>query len=1653
MAISRFVYPMNMPTQDTLQRPYIDDIFDPLFNKQVTDYYKSLYGPIGGIAAGYGAMFENALTGRKGILGPGMGILSTFGRSMDKADDFILGGITEGVNAVGQLTGGTNQTPQDPIKHIFVDDYNYEGTKLMAAMGNAMAKLAGTQTPLTEEDFNTFGDKAAGVVIDLATDPGIAGGQLARLNGSTPVGKVGQMLSNYDDAMANIAGNMAFPGGKALIGKTLHQIRDLLPVSSSAKLMDNTINWDTPEYIDLSKFNFTTDTGLSPENVYKLGDFTEDIVQKYNLTPMDEEWSIVEDIRDRTGKAPTEIIYDGTERIPTPDELATPAEIAAYKAYQEQRDAYLKHQAELTALRNEIDTENASYIQNIQDDINRVVENERIIPATMSTEEGYEIPDSAKLLEDDPEAYYEQYKYYDPDKYSLEERTLADIHTTKHNKHFVITKARNYEVAAPQKLKYIYATLQDIKKTDPNLFDNTYLKSIMPELEYTPNSVLNNLMSGYATNMYTKGHKFANVSEYNKLMAQIQDNFIPWVDKNYDILSKSKAGKKLIDLADDWNNVLFKMPYNGERLPVSELFQPSLEGLNSVFDDTQIKTFEDYLRLRKEYPTLDLFLNEGSDASYLFTHKFTKEELAKQFPDLSENELSAIIDAQEQIPLTSMKDVWDRIPKDTLPSKYIKAPRYAELKKAFPEAVLEPVDPFAEDLISKPMDDTITYLAESSPEEFTYRITKPTTTQLTQASEAYNDIFKDFKTSWNLPDDLPPDDLEWFVKQYGSRDDKTFLALYNSAVEDKIRIRMKQKSGVEGMQRFKELKIQADNLFMKYHGTDTVRDYLIKKSKAEDMIIKSDEMLPYLLGSGGQVGIKVHTHKNNIKLLRELHNTLSHNVAEVNKYGPILELVEKHLDDGSVYMGYRFNTKNINIKQNLSKIYSLFGNKKLDLKDMVFQVADPSIDLSKYTDLEEFFGQNGIQGLSEDLATRLGFKRFRQNYVKFAMEDTEEAGQFWDGFHKQLIDNPDALEEHEKALDNIVGALRDFDIAERGQFGSLMFNRANLGSFDEYLKGYTTDIRKIHSSTFTKGMLDDVNAQTYFDLFLTDNFKINKQFKDVDTLKKTLFMTDETGNIAGNLDNISIVKPRYNADGKLIGFTRYNKFSDLDLQKAFQDNEAVLLPNSVIGSLDRLAKKDLRMSSRVYRFINKYLTVPFKFGTLANPGFIAGNIQDAYFKQAVELSKKYGTTLEEELANVAMSMRYVTTVNNQFSDIFDNYRQWLRNTDMKNLIVTNKPGTWAKDTFSKSQRLVEELTPERVMSNPELYKAWREYYKYYLPADKQRLAKFYTFLNSNQTTTMFKNNNLDLEDVKDLLNENPYNTPNNLVERMMYGNPNAKGLNSWGLFLNNPVSNKIINTSNTIENWMRSATILNDLNHQGYSMEQIMDILQLDKTAEKATWTKLRASMNEAINTMHAANFDYDNVQGIVAKAAYILPFPTFYLKNLGFWADIFTNKPQIIDNIISVHEGLWSGNDTSDEFVAEAKGRGAIPIPGNHKHLTGIVKQTPYNSMFGAFNAVNNFKEDVAYRINPIARPVTRHLQDPADIKYRPYNTNQYQRNIKKGDPDFSELAYLFHQLNPYERFINTGLRTPGKVENNTYQLSDFLPSMVQPNYSKKSK
>ena len=104
-------------------------------------------------------------------------------------------------------------------------------------------------------------------------------------------------------------------------------------------------------------------------------------------------------------------------------------------------------------------------------------------------------------------------------------------------------------------------------------------------------------------------------------------------------------------------------------------------------------------------------------------------------------------------------------------------------------------------------------------------------------------------------------------------------------------------------------------------------------------------------------------------------------------------------------------------------------------------------------------------------------------------------------------------------------------------------------------------------------------------------------------------------------------------------------------------------------------------------------------------------------------------------------MRQVTQLNNNFSDIFDGYRQWLKDTDLKTITRSDRPADWYLKTFKKSKNMVDTLTVDQIVGNPEMYKAFKEYLNTHVPAEQQKMANLYLYLNNNQTATLFKNNN------------------------------------------------------------------------------------------------------------------------------------------------------------------------------------------------------------------------------------------------------------------------------------------------------------------------
>lgn len=135
-------------------------------------------------------------------------------------------------------------------------------------------------------------------------------------------------------------------------------------------------------------------------------------------------------------------------------------------------------------------------------------------------------------------------------------------------------------------------------------------------------------------------------------------------------------------------------------------------------------------------------------------------------------------------------------------------------------------------------------------------------------------------------------------------------------------------------------------------------------------------------------------------------------------------------------------------------------------------------------------------------------------------------------------------------------------------------------------------------------------------------------------------------------------------------------------------------------------------------------------------------------------------------------------------------------------------------------------------------------------------------------------------------------------------------------------------------------------------------------------------------------------------------------------------------------------------------------------KHFKGIYKPTPLQSMFGAFSLINSPGPDVYNRLHPMLssgiataaklpgiRNIAADKLDSDTVKYRPYSTSRFQKNIRYGDKEFNPVAYAIHRNNPVERDLQAAIRLPDKVSAGEWQLSDVLPSIFQPDFSKTKK
>lgn len=809
----------------------------------------------------------------------------------------------------------------------------------------------------------------------------------------------------------------------------------------------------------------------------------------------------------------------------------------------------------------------------------------------------------------------------------------------------------------------------------------------------------------------------------------------------------------------------------------------------------------------------------------------------------------------------------------------------------------------------------------------------------------------------------------------------------------------------------------------------------------------------------------------NAAYLRLKHNVDVFNTAVKRspKDADALTLVTRKMSNGNLEVKVMFNTKNKRIAEQIRKNAKALASAKFDdvtflkaraltTEEAAFLASDDAKRVVEYL--------NEVNEMSRDQARMLGFtfneSAVHNKHVRNVDPITANyiANDIYNGIDLDSIDE----------IGVVLSNLDEFRQLDRGVFGAQLQGRRFRGAYWNYdtkdASLFTNDLEKIAKGSLGDGMFANSNFQSFVDFFVNDNFKIHGVFEDVDDIRKFLYAGGSEGLYAGNLKNIDLCVPKYDSNGRIIGIHRFDQYSDTDLAKALANPDTILVPANTIDTLDKVIRKEIRLSNKAYAFFNKHFTIPFKFGVLTNPGFLVGNLNDAYLKQAVTMSEKYGTDVSTELAKVGEAATMYLNLGNSFNAVVE---KWIKHMQECGLEVSGAetiPEILAGHGPTR-RRLMEYL-------NGTLKDAKGSPIVPVLNSSEKGTVLLWTKLQQIQHTS---NSLREFDDFAEAFGNSDYDVPRNIVDRILQGSGkyNRRKPLTWGVITNNPVSRAAMNASEFIENTMRGTAIFNDLMHAGYTKEQIFKILLSDGSAKEFADAKLVFDVDyaNAVNAMYEANFNYERMSDFMEGVGKAMPFPTFFLKNLTYWLTLFEKNPQFFDHAITVHESMWQDRDTSeDEVLAETKGRGAVPVSVPEgidnasgqklsKWFRGMFKPTPLQSMFGAFSLLNDPVEDLSYRLHPAIsgsaqvvnqalphNPLTTFL---GEAKYRPYSTDIYERNVTQDDEEFSSLAFAAHRANPYERAVGTHLRTPNKTIEGQAQLSDFLPSIFQPDFSKK--
>jgi hypothetical protein len=805
--------------------------------------------------------------------------------------------------------------------------------------------------------------------------------------------------------------------------------------------------------------------------------------------------------------------------------------------------------------------------------------------------------------------------------------------------------------------------------------------------------------------------------------------------------------------------------------------------------------------------------------------------------------------------------------------------------------------------------------------------------------------------------------------------------------------------------------------------------------------VKKENIIQNFIESGGLKYTRVDKGSKEYSRLKTYFTKIAASAKQITGHD-IIKIIDKEVN-GAVFIGMKLDTNYPKVQNYLSDLVKKEIDKtlNLDVDEINYFFKPKNIKNLTGDEIELYNKYQEILDNVKDYYTKAGYgadisDEFIHHTLKSGAEEFSvpsfrqiygEIDEFNPAIAKEVSEKVIDFNHMKKSFQSTTNR-RSFEGPMR------LINEPFLAPSGDSLVFENIDLRKIIRSSLGSGVLNNKNYQTFISTVLNDNFKIKNNFYNVDHLKKAL-------QPEGNLSNFEILSPVYDDTGRIIKLKRYDKLNEKALTQAFGMDDTVMLPTVVMSAFDRILKKEVLMSNNFYKFINSYFTIPFKFGVLGNLGFLFGNINDAFFKSTMIDSIKYNKGFIRSVIDFSKTLGEVMSVNEKFSEIYESYLKDANQRIPMEVTLTNgkeyaKFSSWVNGVLADP--ITKEIRNTRILN-----------------AEEVKLVSLFTNLNVFQSSKMTTElQDLGTKAASELQNRlmqksafgDMYMVDDpSIIKNLLYGFRLKDGKQVPGLFLNNPISNSVLKTSNIIENWMRSASVLSELKAKGIIKNETLSL------ATSALGETGHVELLNALNKMNATHFSYDNVTEFMNKASTVIPFPTFYAKNIALWLEMFADNPQAVEAILDTQKNLWGDRDFAgekDTFAVEAMGRGAIPGPGKT-----FIKPTPQASLFSAFGNINEPIQNLAFRTNPLLRIPASLAMDSENVKYRPYSTNLFEKNIKKGDPNFNLLRYQLQSMNPYERTIQNLLRMPNKIKEGKAGLADVVPSVFQPDFSKPKK